>query len=546
MFENIAAIDIGTYSIKVVLIKTGLKDFEVKSFIYENISYNIENYSDALNEALKKIASEEDLSNYRILTNLPMEKAIIRNVNFPFNDVKKIADAIPYEAEDNIPFNIDDLVLDFQPLKSENKDEGRVLLAAAGKDTVLDFIKILNEQNLIPIKMGMESTSLFESYRYFNKIQQETVIQLHIGNKKTIINLIKDNSLIYTRAISAGICMIHKSIADIMKFSLQESITLFEGLDIDLNSLNSNIHKGAYKTLKVNKDKFKKIYDESIRIFNELIEQIILTIQSYTVSGVELNFDRVLISGGGSNIEGIGVILSKNLELPVIALPFIDYNNEISVRSQFHIAFGMFLSHINRKSYAINFLKGEFIPDISRSTKKIYYLSAFFCGLSVLIFLLNAVISSALVSSTNNKYNDILSDKFKKYFNTKKITDDPIVEANKIIKKEKSELDNITSLVSANNSIMDLLLDILNNFSPDEYFEMKDLVINESIIKIDGIIGSGKAIDDFKEKLIKSNKYDTVSLNIKFSKKNEVRFTMTIKLKTEIPREKGNKNDKLD
>ena len=213
MFENIAALDIGTSRVKLVTVKTGFRDFQVTSLSHEDVDHSIEDQDEALRDALSRLLREKDLKGHTLYTNLPMEKAIIRNINFPFSDVEKIAEAIPFEAEENIPFKLEDLSMDFQPLKNINPDEGRILLAATHRDTIYDFLGIFKEFDITPVRMGLESNALFECYRYFNKIESESVIQLDIGHDKTIINMIKDNSLLYTRSISVGTGMIIDIIA---------------------------------------------------------------------------------------------------------------------------------------------------------------------------------------------------------------------------------------------------------------------------------------------------------------------------------------------
>ena len=204
MFENIASIDIGSSSIKVVTVRTGLKDFKVKNFIYEDIDPESGNPEEALLAALSRIISENDLKNYRILTNLPMQNAVIRNMTFPFNDKEKIAEVIAFEAEDTIPFKLEDTVMDFQMLKSKVPEAGEVLLAAAKKESIQKQISYFKNSGISPASMGLESQSLFECYRYFNKIQDEAVIQLDIGNEKTILNFIHNGSLLFTRSIAIG------------------------------------------------------------------------------------------------------------------------------------------------------------------------------------------------------------------------------------------------------------------------------------------------------------------------------------------------------
>ena len=135
-------------------------------------------------------------------------------------------------------------------------------------------------------------------------------------------------------------------------------------------------------------------------------------------------------------------------------------------------------------------------------------------------------------SQTNEMYAELLNKNFKKYFHNKTITGDPISEAMKLLKSEKKELENFESFLHKNESILDMFSNILSFFpQEEESFELKNLVINEKIIRMDGTVGTSKYIDDFKNKLLESKRYDTVSLNTNISKKNKVRFSMTIKLK---------------
>jgi type IV pilus assembly protein PilM len=541
LFENIAAIDIGTSSVKVITVKTGLKDFQVKSFAYEDIDLNIEDPGEALNDALFRVLREEDITGMKTITTLPMERAIIRNVTFPFSDVEKIAEAIPYEAEENIPFNIDQMVLDFQSLKSENKEEGRILLAATHKEGMYEFIRILGEQKIRPVVMKLEANCLFQCYRYFNTIEDESVIQLHIGNSKTIVNIIRNNNLLYTRSLSIGISDIKKEISEILKLSPTETSQVFHHLSLDITSLENNMQKGAYRSLDITKPKLKKIYNAAVEVVDDLTEQINLTIKAFFINKGDLDFNRLLISGGGSNLAGIGTRISKGLGIPVVALPFLEEYKEQKLQTQFPIVFGAILSHLNKKSYSINFLKGEFLPDVDRSSRKVYYLSGMFLAATLIILLLNVIISTILTSKSNSQYDRIIAEKYKRYFKGKKVSENPLAEANKIIKKEKTELENIKLLVKHDVSVLDLLNDILLNFKGQENFELKNLVINERVIRFDGSAGTSNTIDDFKEKLIKSKKYDSVSLNIKLSRKNDVRFTMTIKQKIAKDKKKKGK-----
>ncbi len=531
MFENIAAIDIGSYAVKLVKIRTGLKDFQVKSFAYEDIDQENDDALDAAKEAIRKILAEENLKGFNVVTNLPMEKEIIRNITFPFSDVEKIAEAIPFEAEENIPFKLDDLVLDFQSLKSRNDSEGRILLAAAHKESLYDFLRVLEDCEIRPVNMGMEANALFECYKYFNKIPDESIMQLDIGNNKTIINFVANNRLIYTRSISIGLNLIHRSIMEIMKTGYSEAVRLFHHLNVDLTSYENNIQRNYYSSLGVQKPKFKKIYDSIIEILNELVEQIILTVKAVGQDCGSIEFSRILLSGGGSNISGIGSVLSREMELPIVALPFLDEYKEQKVISQFPIAFGTVLCYMNARKSSINFLKGEFLPDIARESKKIYYLAGMFGVLTLIALIMNFIISLVLTYRSNQQYNKLLAEKYKRYFHTNPQSDDPLTDAMKILRKEKKELQNINQFMSNDTSFLELLNEILVSFPRMNDFVLNNLVYNERVIAIDGTAAESTEVDSFKERLIKSKKYESVTLNIKYSRNREVKFTLTIKQK---------------
>ncbi|TFH40731.1 MAG: hypothetical protein E4G96_06945, partial [Chrysiogenales bacterium] len=316
VFENIAALDIGTSSVKLVTVRTGFRDFQLKSFNYEDIDPDMEDRAAAVSNAIRKITEEEDLEGYRIVTNLPMEMEIIRTISFPFSDVEKIADAIPYEAEENIPFKIEDLVLDFQSLKSNKESEGRILQAAARKTSIQDFLNPMTDCGIQPVKMGMEANALYECYRYFNRIENESVVQIDIGNHKTILNFISNNHLLFTRAVTVGADAMIGAIAAIMKVSSGEAARLFQNMNLDLTSFENNAQREHHKTLGISRPHLRRIYSASYEIAESLAEQIIITMKALNAECGEIEFNRALISGGGSNMTGIGSIIARELDIP--------------------------------------------------------------------------------------------------------------------------------------------------------------------------------------------------------------------------------------
>jgi type IV pilus assembly protein PilM len=532
LFENIAAIDIGTSSIKVVAVRTGFRDFQLKSFTIEEIDQSIENPQEALKDALQRIMAHDELKGFDFITNLPMEKAIIRNITFPFHDVEKIASALPFEAEENIPYNLDSVVMDFQTLKSEKKDEGRILLVAAHKDSMYDFLRPLSDHEIKPFVMGLEANALHECYRYFNEIQDETIIQLDIGNNKTIINIVKDNSLLYTRSISIGINQIYYTFASMQSIPYHEAINLINRLHIDFTSLENNIQRGFYKSNGLSKSAFTAFYNESSKILEKLIEQIYLTINAFYLDHGQVAFTRMLISGGGSTITGIGSLLARSLEMPVVNHPFLQEYKERQIQTQFLVSFGTILSYLYKKKGVINLLKGEFLPDVVSTSRKIFYLPAAFGVLTVMIIVLKLISYLVLSSYSNEKNLQLLQNRFQTYFPKVEPGKDPIQTAQKLLKKEKKALQALNiSTQEEGGAVLDLMSDIIAHFSGIQNFEMNTLVINKLVITITGTTSSSREIEQVVQLLNQDKRFEQVSKDIKAAGKIGSRFTLTLKQK---------------
>jgi len=501
VFENIAAIDIGTSSIKVVAVKTGLNNYQIKSFFIQNIEFDENDELYKIEEALEQIKNEIDLSIYTVVSNIPMEKFILRDLKFPFNDPVKIAEILPFEAEEIIPYNINDAIIDFQTIKSENKNEGNIIFAATHKFNVSDYLEHFKKQDIHLSLCGLESNALYECYRYYNKIQEETIFQIHIGNSKTIVNIISNHNLLFSRVISLGTEKIIRFFSDILDVDPKQSLEIFKNLNIDLTSFENNIQRAHYKDLKISKKDFKDIFNYCNSFFQELLKQIGLTKKSFDIKFPNKTFNRIMISGGGSNIKGVGNFIAEIMDLPVVSLPFPDDYNDENIKSTFPIALGTILSYLNHKQYHINVLKDEFINKNFANKNKNYYLFAFFTILTTIAFIFYIIIFSIIRSSENKIVTQQLENAFTSKFRVRNIKTTPFKEARKMLSKEKKELKEIEDLLGNDSSITLTLNELISSFVKDKKFDIKRLTINKKNIKIKGNCNSVNIVDKYKENL---------------------------------------------
>jgi cell division ATPase FtsA len=71
------------------------------------------------------------------------------------------------------------------------------------------------------------------------------------------MNIISNNTLVYTRCIYIGTGLMIRSISEILGISYKQATTVFERLNLDLTSYENNVHRHFYKTLEIPKPKLK-------------------------------------------------------------------------------------------------------------------------------------------------------------------------------------------------------------------------------------------------------------------------------------------------
>lgn len=535
MFENIAVFDIGTFAIKCIKAKTGFKNFQIESLTIEDLDFSIDNKLERITNGIDKILSQNDLMDYTIISTFPSNKLFFYTFNFPFRNTTQIAEVIGYEIADSIPLDMDSVIYDFQPIQTQNTEGMDVISVVAQKVFVQQITEIFAKYNLNIAFVGVEFNSLYQSYNYFNTLQNESIIQLNIGYEKTIINMIIDNHLCATRCILFGV----KNIED----HLNKIQTGYHGLhqfisnySLDLFSFENNIHYGLHKKLNITQQKFRTIF---IGIQNEIdafINEILLFINAETQKYENFLIQRIIISGGGALLTGFSSILSQQLQIPVVMQTLMSQTSDTEVQSQFYIAFGTMIDYINHSKHkSINLLKDEFQLSLSQQSKKNFYIAMLYGSLSIVFLVLFIIISFMYQLYSSSYYNRILEERYKRYFITNIIPDNPIKEATNRYATLKREIDSIESFLKIDDKMIEILNLLVSNFPYDANFDLNNLVINESIIRLDGSINSTAKIDEFKNRLLQTQKFESIVFNTNVTQ-NNVKFSMTIKFKSNKPK----------
>jgi type IV pilus assembly protein PilM len=132
--------------------------------------------------------------------------AIIKRISLPEMSEEELSESIKFEAEQYVPFDIEDVNLDFQIIgPKEEPGQMDVILVAVKKDIINEYIAVVKEAGLNPIIVDIDSFALENMYGVNYEIEPEkNVALLNIGASTINMSILKGGISVFTRDSSLG------------------------------------------------------------------------------------------------------------------------------------------------------------------------------------------------------------------------------------------------------------------------------------------------------------------------------------------------------
>lgn len=316
---EIIGLDIGSSSIKVIQLKEkereggyALFKFGVSQLAPEMIVEGTIMDSVRCVETLQNLIKDLSISVKDAVISLSGHSVIVKKVSLPQMTEYELAESIKWEAEQYIPFDINDVNMDFQILGTfvdpEGKPQMNVLLAAVKKDKLTEYTSLVIEAGLRPVIVDIDAFALENMYSInYDVREDETVSLINIGASLTNINILKGGMFAFTRDVSIGGNRYTETIQKELAISYEDAERakkgeVIEGIDaIATDSVDSAIEN----------------------ISSEIASEITRSFGYFKTASGNERIDKIMLSGGSSKIKNINTLLQERLEIPVeIINPF--------------------------------------------------------------------------------------------------------------------------------------------------------------------------------------------------------------------------------
>ena len=214
------AVDIGTHSVKLAQISGSKNKFELMNFSIMPLSEGcvvdgVVQETDEVVDTLEKMIKVEKIDTKYAVASIAGEAVIIKKIRVPRMSAKDLAENIQSEAEQYIPFDIDDVSIDFQILDTKaGRSEGNqkeetmeILLVAVQKDIIESRLDLLYDVGLRPAIIDLDVFAMVNAFELgvgLNAGEQEAIAVIDLGDSFTHLNILQDGLTAYTRDIPFG------------------------------------------------------------------------------------------------------------------------------------------------------------------------------------------------------------------------------------------------------------------------------------------------------------------------------------------------------
>jgi len=305
--KSIVGLDIGSSALKAVELKPARNGFELVHIAHQNLQSDtiVDGHIIDLNhvsDSINRIWSDQNIKTNQIATSLSGHAVIVKKILLPQMSGEELDEQIHWEAEQYIPFDINDVNLYHEVIghdpTSQNMD---VLLVACKRDKIAQFTQVISQAGKQPVIVDVDAFALQNAYEVnYNPMPSQTVALLDIGASVMTMNIVRGTTSIFTRDISAGGNQYTDLLQKELNLTFEQAEALKRGVSPDEQSLLEQAQA-------------------AISSVSEMLAlEIQRTLDFFRATAVDSsNIDRMLIAGGSSKVSQLCEYLSDKFQMPV-------------------------------------------------------------------------------------------------------------------------------------------------------------------------------------------------------------------------------------
>jgi len=302
--REIVGIDIGSSSVKLVQLAENRGAYQLRNVgilplpsdaIVDNSLMDTTSIVETIKGLLKSLNSKAK----EAVCSISGNSVIIRKINLPAMTPEELEDQISWEAEQYIPFDINDVNIDFEILDADLTESGKmtVLLVASKKEIINEYVAVFNEAGLKLVVVDVDSFAVQNIFEQnYATSENEVVALINIGASIMNMNVVRGGVSLFTRDVQMG--------GNLYTDEIQRQFSI-SGEEAERAKITGELS-----------DKLR-LHDTIARVNDTLSVEIMRSLDFYNSTAEEQKIGRIYLSGGCSKVANLSDAVSQRLGLPV-------------------------------------------------------------------------------------------------------------------------------------------------------------------------------------------------------------------------------------
>jgi type IV pilus assembly protein PilM len=346
--KKLVGVDVGSYALKLIQLKKKGEKFELVALAYEPLPHQsiVDGSimdSTVISDSIQRVFYESRTKLKNVAFSVSGSSVMVKKIEVENTNPKQLHEDIQWEAKPHIPFDTQEIKMDYEILDSKDPGSNKVsvLLTAVKNEKIAEYSQVFEIAGKTPVLIDVDAFAILNSVSYnYPQVDDKCCAVINIGASVTNILIVKEGVPIFVRDIPMGgnqfTDLIQKELS--LKYEKAESVK--KGRQIE----------------GVSQAGVKPVVD---MILKELKDEIEKTFQFYRSNVTEGRIDLIMLSGGTANLEDLTTLFQNEFEIPVqIANPFnrlevnpkrfdISYMDEMA--PAFNVAVGLALREVGDK-----------------------------------------------------------------------------------------------------------------------------------------------------------------------------------------------------
>jgi type IV pilus assembly protein PilM len=265
-------------------------------------------------DALEQFTSRNDLTgNIKIGVSVPGQSGLAKFFKPPPVEVKKIADIVKYEAKQQIPFDLNDVIWDFQQMEGSQIEDGYALESEVGlfamkKEAVFRALKPYRDRGMDIDLVQLAPISIYNMVafeRFADRLANDTFDPEHPPKNTVILSIGTDASdlvvtngfRVWQRSIPIGGNHFTRQLTKDLKLTFAKA---------------EHLKRNAMQA-----DDPKLIFQAMRPVFNDMVTEIQRSLSFFKQLNKKSEVENMLVMGNTAKMPGLLQFLNKNLGIDV-------------------------------------------------------------------------------------------------------------------------------------------------------------------------------------------------------------------------------------